>query len=736
MDRYLAHKAKDGREQTVEDHNSAVAELAGHFAAGFDMESEARLAGNHHDDGKRTCGFQKRLLCNGPRVDHATYGAAQAGRASLEASWAIMGHHSGLPDLGSSVNENPYNSTWFGRMHRFRNYEIECPKEPFMPVEAHVLPDLIPTGESVFPFAFRIRMLYSCLVDADFLDTEEFMAGRKCRVYDYDNLEQMSEHLEAYIEKEWGKPKTLTNRRRQMILENARIQGKTLPTVGLYTMTIPTGGGKTGASLRFALAMALRKWDELKKTGKTDIQPKIIYVIPYTSIIEQNAEKFRSMVDEKNVLEHHSNYEGRTGARDEELKLEELASENWDAPLVVTTSVRFFEALYANRPAKCRRLHNLANAVIIFDEAQQIPVEHLLPCTKAIEELVRHYGVTAVLCTATQPALSGMFGDLPVREIQPDCAALYQAMRRTTVKVLPGKPMAVQEIAKMISRRKQALCIVNTRQAAKDVYDALPEKCCKYHLSTLMTSADRRRVIQEVTEQLKNGKPVVLVSTSLIEAGVDMDFPVVFRELTGLDSILQAAGRCNRNGYRRKDRSIVYVFTRDGNTPVMLKHNIQACQAALMEHADDLDSLEAIRMYFEELYRSNGEDSGKEDWKDRDFAYRAFRDGDGPSGRFIPFRTVAERFHFIDGATHTVYIPDKEINPCLDRIREGTASLNDYRQAGLHAVQLMSKAWKSYVDRGIVDPLDEGSGVLVKEDLYHHETGLTLTYGDSDGIFS
>lgn len=725
-DKAAAHISEDGRIQTVAQHCANVAALAGNFADVFGMRDEAKQAGLMHDIGKTSARFQARISGNAPKCDHATAGAYELARAGdLAGSMCVAGHHSGLSDFGTKTDDG---GTYQGRMNKAMSHNIppyEAREEEIRSLGASW--QITKNDSRQFGTAFRIRMLYSCLVDADFLDTETFMRSERTRQHIYSDMEELLRRFRAYAAKwgvssgdavsdDTGSRESLNgqdglNAVRNGVLENCLRQGKhTSP--GFYSLTVPTGGGKTTASLGFALEHARRNG-----------QSRVIYVVPYTSIIEQNAEVFRDIVGAGNVLEHHSGYEGAADAQ--EFTREQLASENWDAPLIVTTAVRFFEALYASSPSRCRRLHNIANSVLIFDEAQLIPVEHLSPCAKAINELVEKFRCTALLCTATCPDL-GRFFNKPIRELQPDPAGLYEKLRRVRLRKLDGV-FTCGEIAEMMSRHDRILCVVNTRQAAKDVYDALPSEG-RYHLSTLMHPTHRRKILEAVRNRLKAGETVRLVSTSLIEAGIDVDFPTVMREVCGLDSVLQAAGRCNREGRSDPESSVVYIFRRDGNIPSLLGRNIGA-----FNHVTDMtdggyDTPEAVNKYFDSLYRLTGDEN-----MDRDEAVYAFENAIPCP---LPFRTVSECFHFISGETYTVYIRDDDSRGLIDEARYGRADRETYRKLGQYGVSLMKPQFDRYVQFGYIEIIGETTGMLVRKDLYDNATGLSLGAGGGEGIFA
>ena len=700
---YLAHIAEDGREQTVIDHLEGTAQRSAEFAADFGCAEFGALVGFAHDIGKNTPAFQKRLKEDGPKVDHATAGAIECAKigASMSACCTI-GHHGGLPDFGNPNVDMPGTATFIGRLKKGMQGGIP-PYEwsgrlPAVPPE----PDF--QGDS-YRLSLWTRMLYSCLVDADYLDTEAFMSGGTVARGEYDSLSALWDRLKRHIAGFYP-PKGELNRLRCQILERCIEAGS--EQKGVYTLTVPTGGGKTIASLAFALRHALQN----------DMR-RIIYVIPYTSIIEQNALVFRSILGEGNVIEHHS---GAISDSDEETNGEKsrqrLASENWDAPVIVTTAVQFFESIYSNRSSKCRKLHSIANSVIIFDEAQMLPTNALLPCVGAIAALVADFGATAVLCTATQPVLNDLIQsfapEISAKEICPDTAQMYDRFRRVSFRNIGARSNAA--LADELRALPQVLCIVNSRKAAQEIHALLAEED-SFHLSTLMCPAHRQAVLKTVRRRLEDGLPCRVISTSLIEAGVDVDFPMVYREAAGLDSILQAAGRCNRNGRRDAAQSIVSIFTGETPTPRLFQQNIRAAAEALSIHSDPGDP-ECIRNYFTS-YRSIVGDN-----LDRSKAVEQLRSG--VSGCLLPFRSVAESFRMIDDDSMTVYIPLGDGEELCARLLSGHAGREIYRKSGRYSVGIYRNHYQALLSAGDVQPLDEESGILTNPALYSMDTGLSL----------
>lgn len=700
----LAHISEDGtRTQTVAEHLQGTAALCSQFAAAFDAQQQGAWLGLLHDIGKYSTKFQKRLQ-GGEKVDHSTAGAQVAARyGQMPLAFAIAGHHSGLPD-GGVQKDTAQDATMFGRLKKSVEPYAQWTNEITLPP---VPPRPKIMQENHFAQAFYTRMLYSCLVDADYLDTENFMDGPKPRG-EGQAMEELLKRLNQYTAK-WSHPQGALNLRRSSILRACTVAGQTGER-GLYSLTVPTGGGKTVASLAFALSLAVKNHMD-----------RIIYVIPYTSIIDQTADVFSEILGAENVLEHHSGIDYSAKEDDEPAAYRKaLAAENWDTPVVVTTSVQFFESLYGNRASRCRKLHNIANSVIIFDEAQNLPVPCLRPCVAAIAQLVQHYRAAAVLCTATQPALQPLFDDLEpglqIKELCPDPKEQYQAFRRTTLK-MRGE-LEQSQLGKELAEQEQVLCIVNRRKTAQELYNSLPKEG-SYCLTTLLYPAHRKQLLQEIRDRLKNGLPCRVVSTSLIEAGVDVDFPTVYREEAGLDSILQAAGRCNREGKRSAEQSLVHIFALEGQrVPHMLEQNVSTTQSILKRYADPA-SMEAIEAYFL-LYRTLKGD----DRLDEQQILQGFEQD--MEGRIFPFATAAERFHLIETPAVTVYIPKGEGEHLLARLRAGETSKTLFRQLGQYGVPVYPDHLKTLENAGAVCQISEGIWELTDGSLYDANTGLAM----------
>lgn len=711
MTRYLAHIADDQREQTVLEHLIGTAKLAAAFAADFDGREQGWLVGMAHDIGKYSAAFQQRLLGAPHFVDHATAGGVECAKMrQICAAFAIMGHHGRLPD-GGSQTDNDEQPTLHGRIRRAMNGNLEdyspWQKEVTLPPTPPPPVNLRDSAEALF----FTRMLYSCLKDADFLDTEAFMKGQT-RHKSNASIADLAEKLDNFC-KDWFPPKTPLNEKRCAILQRCREQGD-LREPGLFTLTIPTGGGKTVSSLMFALHHA-------KAQGLN----RIIYVVPYTSIIEQNADVFRKILGEENVLEHHAGvlYDTGTEATPQSIQLAQ-ATENWDIPVVVTTAVRFFESLFSCRPSQCRKLHNLAKSVVIFDEAQMLPIPYLRPCVYAIAQLVAHYHVSAILCTATQPALEKIFREFlpnvePV-EICPEPVFQWSDFCRTRFQ--KAGVLSHEELSGKLMEQKQALCIVNSRKGAYTLWEQLEQEGA-YHLSTLMYPAHRRAVLEEIRTKLKTGQICRTVSTSLIEAGVDVDFPAVFREESGLDSILQAAGRCNREGKRSPEESLVTIFRGQDSPPPIFSIPIHAGRRTLSQF-DNPDSQEAVAYYFHELLDLKGKAA-----QDQKEILQLMQNST------IPFREIAERFHLIDNPTRTLYIPREDGIKLIDRLYQGERNRDLFRRLGQFGVSIYEQHFQALLAAGDIEVLDGEIAVLVNSELYHEKTGLSLKADYGKGLF-
>ncbi len=573
-------------------------------------------------------------------------------------------------------------------------------------------------------------MLFSCLVDADYLDTESFydkvaLSGEpndrsQLRALPRPSLSALRDSLNAYLS--CFSVDTEVNQVRARILSHVRSEAALDP--GLFSLTVPTGGGKTLASLAFALDHALHHGLR-----------RVIFVIPFTSIVEQNAAVFRRALGELGdaaVLEHHSAFVMPEPSRADAERYQaqaklKLAMENWDAPIIVTTAVQFFESLFAARPSQCRKLHNIAGSVVILDEAQTLPLKLLRPAVAAIDELARNYRSSVVLCTATQPALKApeFVGGLEhVRELAPEPHDLFRALER--VRVRHVGELADEALAAQMRAHDQVLCIVNNRRHARAVFKDMADLPGARHLTTLMCARHRSQVLANVREDLRSERPCRLVSTSLIEAGVDVDFPLVLRAEAGLDSIAQAAGRCNREGLRDLAASEVRVFSNtnaDWAPPPELKQFAQAAATVLRQHSEDPLCPAAIEAYFRELYWRKGE-SALDGGDLMGLLRRSRLDS-------LPLETLATRFRMIDSVQMPVIVPyDDTAREALRGLRFAEKSGSIARRLQPYLVQLPRQGFEALLKSGAIQPVSperwgEQFMELTVMDLYDPQFGLS-----------
>ncbi len=736
MPAYYAHSTNSTGKadwQLLSEHLLGTSRRAGNFAEQFGGEELAGVAGLLHDLGKYTDEFQRRISGDAIRVDHATRGAMVAvdnyRQVGTLLAYGIAGHHAGLAN-GSEGGERtalrerlkgaglpPLKEDW--------QREISLPEQLAMP---RFCPH---KDRSSFQLAFLARMLFSCLVDADYLDTEAFYdrvappgqpnSRSKSRVLESPSLQALRDRLDTYLS--GFAADSPVNRVRSEILSHTRNAAQQAP--GLFSLTVPTGGGKTLASLAFALDHAIRHG-----------QRRVIFVIPFTSIVEQNAAVFRSALGdlgEAAVLEHHSAFVVAQPPRSDAERYQareklRLAMENWDVPIIVTTAVQFFESLFAARPSQCRKLHNIAGSVVILDEAQTLPLKLLRPAVAAIDELARNYLSSIVLCTATQPALNApnFRGGLEnVRELAPNPPELFRKLDR--VRVCHVGTLDDETLAAQLRDFDQVLCIVNNRRHARALYQALADRPGARHLTTLMCAKHRSQVLAEVRVRLKAGEPCRLVSTSLIEAGVDISLPTVYRAEAGLDSVAQAAGRCNRNGERTAELSEVRVFATansDWAPPPELRQFAQAAQEVMRQpqFRDDPLSPSAIEAYFRLLYWQKGD-------RELDAANLL---GLCAESRIdsLPLETLAAKFRMIDTVQMPVIVPfDDDARRDIESLRFAEKSGALARKLQPYLVQLPRNGFDALRKAGAIQPVapvkwGEQFMELVNMDIYSHKFGI------------
>ena len=715
---YYARKREDGEMELIAEHLQRTADKAGDFAKKIRAEDLGYITGMLHDIGKFSKEFQNRLLNDGVKVDHSTAGAQEVCKREMQGSflmaYCIAGHHGGLPNAGSGSDTSDA-GTLVGRLKRksLPDYTDFAREVDIEKLKVNGIPEFLANQSDGYSVSFFIRMLYSCLVDADFLATEEFMNQDKKRKPLSRPLKDVYNSYQQYIEPFLEVTEEL-NQERTKILRECLKRGK--GERGLYSLTVATGGGKTIASMGFAL--------EQLKEHKLE---RIIYVIPYTSIIYQTASVFRKIFGDDIILEHHTRVD--FDDTDEMDSRKKLATENWDAKIIVTTNVQFFESLYSNKSSVCRKLHNITNSVIIFDEAQMFPIEYLKPCVRAIEELVVNYNCTAVLCTATQPALESLFSDrINIQEINSRWEEGKEAFRRT--RFVLEKQLGNEDLVERLLAVEQVLCIVNTKKHAQEIFEMLPESDENFHLSTFMTPRDIKKAIETVRERLSEGLPCRVISTSLIEAGVDVDFAEVYRAETGIDSALQAGGRCNREGKRPLENSTVYIFTPEEkytkNAPSNAKLLIEVQRMVVHEYGE-IESKEAIHSYFKKLYvyKDEGLDSKK-------ILYKLQK-----STSHFPFAEVAEHFAIIDSLTHPVVIEQDEI--AVDLVKQlyyGKPNRGLMRKISPYVVGVYEYQLHQLVAENAVEAISGLEMYVLKDSTrYDKRKGLVVEQKLGAGIF-
>jgi len=726
----LAHVRQDEKGAFVvhdlAEHLMGVADMAGQFASTFGSSDWGYVAGLWHDLGKYSKEFQRRIrLLSGYdahlegkpcRVDHSTAGALYAidqfGMHGRILAYLIAGHHAGLPDWHTGETGGAALKVRLDdKSHLERAINQSIPQA----IRSQPKPtsQLLEKSDG---FALWVRMLFSCLVDADFLDTEAFMdADKSAQRTSTPTAQDLLPRFNSYMDDRFsGVIPTDVNRIRADVLRQCREKSDEPP--GIFSMTVPTGGGKTLSSLAFALQHA----------AKHD-KRRVIYVIPYTSIIEQTANIFRNIFLDA-VVEHHSNLDP-----DNETVKSRLAAENWDAPIIVTTNVQFFESLFAAKTSRCRKLHNIVNSVVVLDEAQLLPPEFLQPILKTMNLLVQNYGVTFVLSTATQPALNSRSGfgwtfkglD-SVREIIDEPDTLYRELERVVVEMPQDlhQTQTWDEIAERIQKHESVLAIVNSRADARELHRRMPDGTL--HLSALMCGEHRSRVIENIKRRLSAGEAVRVVSTQLVEAGVDLDFPVVYRALAGLDSIAQAAGRCNREGKSERGLMVVFVPPKPA-PPGHLRRAAETTISLLFKSHENSLRREHYQNYFEQLY-----------WKAPSLDKQGIEgllkpDGEGDDQLKVQFRTVAQRFQLIDESGYSSVIVRYGDSPVLiGKLQKDGPERWLMRKLQRYTVSLPEYQFKKLLNNGDVKEVYPEMFAQTSDALYHPNLGVLVDETNPD----
>ena len=705
-------RESDMKVQSNYDHQNGVGRLAESFAAEFCLGECARIMGLLHDKGKEqkewqkyiqgVTGYNKKYLNVKRGPNHSYVGAIIAQKiyphiAPLIAQ-PILGHHRGLYDYCTYIEETKLDIPSDVAVDE----AIPCQFPKLTNFETKDLRDL----------HHIIRMLFSCLVDADSLDTEAFMNPEQAMLRgSHTSMQELLEKLENHLQTlKHDADDTTVNRIRNYVQEQC--VKESLGESGFYSLTVPTGGGKTLASVLWALRHAVN-----------NNLHRVIIAIPYTSIIVQTARTLKRIFGEKNVLEHHSNVHPNECEEEEVLERLQLATENWDYPIIVTTNVQLFESLFSNKRSECRKLHNIVNSVIILDEIQTLPMGFYKPIVHTLDTLHRIFGVSVLFTTASQPILNGRiecsdyrksFDALQdIHEIIPADAKLYDKLRRVKLDFI-AEAMNYDAIATQLTHYDKVLCIVNTRKDAKEIYDRLSKEGICLHLSRMMCPAHIAATISTMKEVLKNDEttPVRVIATQLIEAGVDIDFPVVFRQEAGLDSILQAAGRCNREGKYDLCTTFVFSLTKEHALPhgfIMQSNN---ARLAMGTHHDWF-SPEAMTNYFHQLH-SRIDTFDKQQMES--LLYKSN----------CEFEEAAKQFHLIDDNTIAVIVNWQNSMMLYRQLLMQGPSYSLLRNLAQYSVNIRKRDFDKLRDIRAIEEPYENIYVITNPEFYHQETGLTV----------
>ena len=714
---FISHIKKDlSAIQTNEEHSHGVAELAERFAAEFGMGDWGRVIGLLHDKGKERNSFQQYIRTSseydmtaqwhGEDKQHAYIGAVIAKRLYQSAypmlSYPIMGHHGGLSDYTDFE----------------KKMKEEIPVEVMIPTEVAQLAVPRQMQENMGSIEnFRkdvnhiIRLLFSCLVDADYLDTELFMNEEQSRLRkERVSLTELKPLLDNYLKELSGHAAITPLNSLRAQIQQCCLDAATQLS-GFFSLTVPTGGGKTLSSLVWAINHAIKYQKK-----------RIIIAIPYTSIVTQTAQILGDIFGQENVLEHHSGVDADK-IKDKKLQRQmQLATENWDYPIVVTTNVQLFESILNNKPSACRKLHNIVNSVLILDEVQTLPLDYLQPIVDSLQTYQRLFGVSVLFTTASLPALEGtmkwgrglndeLHGIPNIHEIVPRRMNLHDKLRRVKLN-FDTTSTTYEDLAQRLTTYPRVLCVVNSRKDAKAIFECLPNEGLTLHLSRMMCSAHIRKVIQKIKSALKdeNEKVIRIVATQLIEAGVDIDFPVVYRQEAGLDSILQAAGRCNREGKSNISNAYVFRFEKKPFGSIG-----RACDARENLGLDrDWFAPEVMTDYFIQLYsRCTTFDKAQV----KELLYKPNE---------WCFESVAKEFQFITDAGVTVYVNYGNSAELIERLKTDGPSYDLLKRLSQYSVCIRDVDFKNLQTGGLLEEVLEVYYYIHYREQYKDNLGLVM----------
>ncbi len=728
---HMAHKNQvTGEVQSVEEHSRNTAELGMKFAIPV-LKNMVYIMGMLHDIGKYQPSYQRRIRGENIMVEHSGCGALEAkalypNAIGLLIAYCIAGHHSGIPD-GGYPNDTADMGTLWGRLQRqfeefgiYKN-ELQLPKVDVKEVTGFMMQDCEKNVELLIDkFAFLTRYCFSCLTDADSMDTASFCTGEKQRLLTADFqacLRKVNERLSLF--------ECTTSLQKTRALLQQQVFDKVAVDAEIYLMNMPTGSGKTLCSVKFALERVIR-------TGKK----RIIYIIPYNSIVDQTMQVFQELFgNDAEILRHQSTFsyedEKNDNAVEDYAKVARSATENWNVTsIIVTTAVQFFESVYANKRGKLRKLHNMADSVLIFDEAHLMPQHYLQPCLQAVVHITKYLGSEAVFLTATMPDFRKLIqryalNNSAIIDLVQN-VSLFSEFRKCEFRYV-GE-VDKEEILAKTMHCVSSLIIVNTRQTARELYQKCSGK--KYHLSTYMTSVDRKRVIEDIRIELKKleedypdvakapqERRITIISTSLIEAGVDLDVYTVFRELAGLDSILQAGGRCNREGKRKRAEVIIFEWKEERKRTPDIKWNLTK---GMISKYEDISCPQSIQEYYDRLF----------------FMKQDEIQGQTISGKCsdlynIPFSEYAKNFEIIDSNAVSLVVPgDEESQKIVDELKYTGGGMNIGRKLQKYTCSVYKQELDDLLQQHVVEHFGTGIWCLTNMDYYDEEVGILFEARD------